>query len=218
MADLPCPKSERPLPPLVPPLGGGSTRRRALLVPGVGDFHSLSGLFSHMTPPPPSLVAAPRLGMLAALRGLAPVAHISSRTPIPLLSCLAPLGPAFSQRRATFAASRFASGAACGQQRDPPPSTVSNGFIGPWLRPFPRAVAARGAAAASEGAAVTAPATEYVAVAFYGLAEVKDPLALVAEHRKYVLAHDIRCRIYISEQGINAQVSGPVKVTARSRS
>lgn len=49
----------------------------------------------------------------------------------------------------------------------------------------------------------------FCVVNFYHLAEVDKPQLVVAEHRHWLQQRDILGRIYISHQGINAQLSGP---------
>eukprot|EP00897_Mesotaenium_endlicherianum_P008713 jgi/Mesen1/7870/ME000042S07313 len=51
---------------------------------------------------------------------------------------------------------------------------------------------------------------KYIVVNLYHFAEIKDPHAEVERHLAFVEGRDIMGRIYISEQGINAQLSGPV--------
>ncbi|KAF7069728.1 hypothetical protein CFC21_075312 [Triticum aestivum] len=52
---------------------------------------------------------------------------------------------------------------------------------------------------------------EFVVVTFYKLAPVEDPRAEVAAHLHFLQGRDIHGRIYMNEQGINAQYSGPRK-------
>mmetsp|Transcript_48193 Transcript_48193/g.89768 ORF Transcript_48193/g.89768 Transcript_48193/m.89768 type:complete len:429 (-) Transcript_48193:1063-2349(-) len=49
---------------------------------------------------------------------------------------------------------------------------------------------------------------QYKVVTFYWLVDVADPHALVQEHLAFMSDRDCTGRIYISEQGINAQLSG----------
>jgi UPF0176 protein len=44
-------------------------------------------------------------------------------------------------------------------------------------------------------------------LAFYSLEPIDDPLELVSRHQEFFQSKDITCRIYISEQGINGQMS-----------
>lgn len=53
-----------------------------------------------------------------------------------------------------------------------------------------------------------APPPPYRLVTFYALCDVSDPHAVVAAHREWAASRDLRGRIYVSEQGINAQLSG----------
>ena len=48
---------------------------------------------------------------------------------------------------------------------------------------------------------------------FYHLAEMSQPQLTAQEHKEYIRGHgwDIRGRIYMSKQGVNAQFSGPVE-------
>ncbi|XP_073299539.1 rhodanese-like domain-containing protein 8, chloroplastic [Primulina huaijiensis] len=52
---------------------------------------------------------------------------------------------------------------------------------------------------------------EFVVVNFYRLAFVEDPEMEVSKHLSFMQGRDIRGRIYLNEQGINAQYSGPAK-------
>lgn len=49
---------------------------------------------------------------------------------------------------------------------------------------------------------------EYCIVNFYHLSDIEDPKQVVEEHRKYLANKDIKGRIWISSQGINAQFGG----------
>jgi UPF0176 protein len=49
---------------------------------------------------------------------------------------------------------------------------------------------------------------DYSVLAFYSLAPIEDPHLEVARHKIFLSPLDFRCRIYISEQGINGQASG----------
>ncbi|KAK9091433.1 hypothetical protein Sjap_024610 [Stephania japonica] len=49
----------------------------------------------------------------------------------------------------------------------------------------------------------------FVVVNFYCFVFVEDPEELVAKHLSFLQGRDIRGRIYVNEQGINAQYSGP---------
>ncbi|KAK9115098.1 hypothetical protein Syun_021895 [Stephania yunnanensis] len=49
----------------------------------------------------------------------------------------------------------------------------------------------------------------FVVVNFYCFVFIKDPEELVAEHLSFLQGRDVRGRIYVNEQGINAQYSGP---------
>ncbi len=53
----------------------------------------------------------------------------------------------------------------------------------------------------------SSPCSEYVALAYYCLAPIADPERLAEEHRELLARLDGRGRIYLSEQGINAQAS-----------
>ena len=105
-------------------------------------------------------------------------------------------------------------------------STAAHAPAGPaWLRPrrsppsrlaWPRACAndaapanAASAAAAAAGSQlpVAAP-TPYTLCTFYCLVDVPDVQAELARHRAFAAGRDLRGRIFLSEQGINAQLSG----------
>lgn len=60
--------------------------------------------------------------------------------------------------------------------------------------------AEEGGSAAQEG---------FCVVNFYHLTDIDQPHAVVASHRRWLKVRDIQGRIYISSQGINAQLSGP---------
>lgn len=49
---------------------------------------------------------------------------------------------------------------------------------------------------------------DYSVLAFYFLTPLEDPQSEVARHKEFLASLDFRCRIYISEQGINGQASG----------
>ncbi|KAH9323399.1 hypothetical protein KI387_018038, partial [Taxus chinensis] len=51
---------------------------------------------------------------------------------------------------------------------------------------------------------------EFLAVSFYHFVRIEDPHQEVAKHRAFLEGWDIKGRIYINQQGINAQYSGPV--------
>lgn len=52
---------------------------------------------------------------------------------------------------------------------------------------------------------------EFVVVNFYRFAFVEDPEMEVSKHISFMQGRDIRGRIYLNEQGINAQYSGPAQ-------
>lgn len=49
---------------------------------------------------------------------------------------------------------------------------------------------------------------EYKVLAYYRIGSLDDPQAEVARHKEFLSRLDFKCRIYISEQGINGQASG----------
>jgi UPF0176 protein len=49
---------------------------------------------------------------------------------------------------------------------------------------------------------------EYWVLAFYSLVKLDDPHQEVAKHKDFFKTRDLKARIYISKQGINAQMSG----------
>lgn len=51
----------------------------------------------------------------------------------------------------------------------------------------------------------------YSVLAFYSLVPIEDPLFEVARHKEFLASRDFRCRIYISEEGINGQASGSLE-------
>ena len=63
----------------------------------------------------------------------------------------------------------------------------------------------------SDGDGDAAGALGYKVVTFYWLTDVDDYEATVARHQQWVGEQqlDVRGRIYINQQGINAQLSGP---------
>jgi len=52
------------------------------------------------------------------------------------------------------------------------------------------------------------PSEDYCVVNFYHLVEIDNPDEVIDRHRAYLKDKDVRGRIYISEQGINAQYGG----------
>lgn len=48
---------------------------------------------------------------------------------------------------------------------------------------------------------------EYFVLSYYCFIELEDPHAEIANHKKFLARHDARSRIYISEEGINCQMS-----------
>ncbi|XP_020248511.1 rhodanese-like domain-containing protein 8, chloroplastic isoform X2 [Asparagus officinalis] len=52
---------------------------------------------------------------------------------------------------------------------------------------------------------------EFLVVSFYKFVLIKDPEAEVSKHQAFLEERDIHGRIYVNEQGINAQYSGPRK-------
>ncbi len=50
----------------------------------------------------------------------------------------------------------------------------------------------------------------YHVLAFYQITQLKDPRALIKEHKEFFKDRDITSRIYISEQGINGQMSASI--------
>ncbi|CAI5982072.1 unnamed protein product [Closterium sp. NIES-64] len=65
-----------------------------------------------------------------------------------------------------------------------------------------------GAAEAADGAG-SAQGEPFLVLNFYHFADVEDAHGDVERHRAFLQERDIRGRIYISHQGINAQLSGP---------
>lgn len=51
--------------------------------------------------------------------------------------------------------------------------------------------------------------SDFCVVNFYHLTDVDQPQELVSRHRRWLQDQDIKGRIYITAQGINAQLSGP---------
>ncbi len=49
---------------------------------------------------------------------------------------------------------------------------------------------------------------DYWVLAFYWLGKLEEPALEVAKHKEFFKTRDLKGRIYISEQGINAQMSG----------
>lgn len=48
---------------------------------------------------------------------------------------------------------------------------------------------------------------EYRVLAYYYFTSIEDPHLEVSEHLAFIQEHDIRCRVYISHEGINGQMS-----------
>ena len=65
---------------------------------------------------------------------------------------------------------------------------------------------------ASSGKGAEAPGEqagrEYCVVNFYHLVEIERPYEMIERHKSYMKGKDVRGRIYISEQGLNAQYGG----------
>lgn len=57
----------------------------------------------------------------------------------------------------------------------------------------------------------SSPPTQYCVVNFYHLVDIDRPLEVLERHRAYMKDKDVRGRIYISEQGINAQYGGETR-------
>ena len=51
------------------------------------------------------------------------------------------------------------------------------------------------------------PIQPFEVLAYYYFAKLEDPHLEVARHREFLEGKDIRCRVYISEEGINGQMS-----------
>jgi len=51
------------------------------------------------------------------------------------------------------------------------------------------------------------PSMSYHVLAYYHFTPIEDPHAEVARHLEFIKTQDIRCRVYISPQGINGQMS-----------
>jgi len=52
---------------------------------------------------------------------------------------------------------------------------------------------------------------DYQVLAFYCLTKLEDPRLEVAKHQEFFLTRDLKSRIYISEEGINGQMSAHIK-------
>ena len=50
-----------------------------------------------------------------------------------------------------------------------------------------------------------------VILAYYFFTTIEDPQQEVAKHRAFLEGKDIRCRVYISHEGINGQMSASEK-------
>lgn len=48
-------------------------------------------------------------------------------------------------------------------------------------------------------------------LAYYYFTPIEDPQAEVARHQAFLEDKDIRCRLYISEEGINGQMSASLQ-------
>lgn len=53
----------------------------------------------------------------------------------------------------------------------------------------------------------------YHVLAYYCFTPLKDPKAEVLKHQKFLKTQDIRCRVYISEEGINGQMSASAEAS-----
>lgn len=49
--------------------------------------------------------------------------------------------------------------------------------------------------------------TQYLVLAYYHFAKLENPLHEIALHKKFCKERDIKCRVYINEEGINGQMS-----------
>ncbi|HEY2811476.1 MAG TPA: rhodanese-related sulfurtransferase [Rhabdochlamydiaceae bacterium] len=49
--------------------------------------------------------------------------------------------------------------------------------------------------------------SQYHILAYYLFTEIKDPASEVARHLEFIRQRDVNCRVYISEEGINGQMS-----------
>ena len=56
--------------------------------------------------------------------------------------------------------------------------------------------------------------TPYHILAYYLFTPIEDPHLEVAKHHAFLKERDVRCRIYISEQGINGQMSASAEASA----
>lgn len=56
---------------------------------------------------------------------------------------------------------------------------------------------------------INSSARDFLVVTFYKFVRIEDPEGEVAKHRSFLQGRDIHGRIYMSQQGINAQYSGP---------
>lgn len=48
---------------------------------------------------------------------------------------------------------------------------------------------------------------EYLVLAYYIFTEIENPEYEVKKHKKFFESRDVACRIYISHEGINGQMS-----------
>uniref|UniRef100_A0A0E0KLX7 Rhodanese domain-containing protein n=1 Tax=Oryza punctata TaxID=4537 RepID=A0A0E0KLX7_ORYPU len=95
----------------------------------------------------------------------------------------------------------------------PPPRQLSFSLL-PHPRHIPpsllRCCSSSPVCAAAVAVAVAQP-QEFVVVTFYKFVPIDDPRAEVARHLHFLQGRDIHGRIYMNEQGINSQYSGPHK-------
>ena len=58
---------------------------------------------------------------------------------------------------------------------------------------------------------------QYHILAYYFFTPIVDPLLEVSRHREFIENRDIKCRIYLSEEGINGQMSASLKDSQQYR-
>lgn len=54
---------------------------------------------------------------------------------------------------------------------------------------------------------------QYHVLAYYYFTRLEDPMEEVSRHQEFLRERDIRCRVYISEEGINGQMSASVEAS-----
>jgi UPF0176 protein len=55
---------------------------------------------------------------------------------------------------------------------------------------------------------------DYLVLAYYFFTPIEDPILEVARHKEFLSSRDIKCRVYLSKEGINGQMSAGVSAAS----